>query len=229
MSKILDEDISIYAKMLKKYTFEAEATDFTEKFGQGTSTNSYEEGMIMDYTFVKDGSTQTVSNGYFVRELYYNGASLDFQIEAAEEVFDAVLYLRVSSESYEFFTTKEKDGVTYNYLSDTEFKIVVNGEWDGATPTTWLNYGGLYMPMANIVDREDLAQNKTPFEDVLITVNLHLVKGSNTITLYVDNNNSHGGTYHAEAPIIDCIYIYSSTELTMYDYEFYTRDNVNRG
>jgi uncharacterized repeat protein (TIGR02543 family) len=228
-SKILSSDISVYAKLLKKYTFEAEAVDFTGKTGQGTSTNSVEEGMIMDYTFVAGGNTTTVSNGYFVRELYYNGAYLDFEIDAAEEVFDAVLYLRVSSESYEFVTTKEVDGVKYNYLSDTDFKIIVNGEWDGDTPLTWLNYGGLYMPMANLVDREDLAQNKTPFEDCLIAVNIHLKKGRNVITLYVDNNNNHGGTFHAEAPIIDCMYIYSSTELTTTDYKFYEGEKVNRG
>ena len=226
MKKNLTENVSVYGKMLKKYTFEAEAIDFTGKRGQGTSTNSVEEGMIMDSSFVEGGD---VSNGYFVRELYYNGASLDFNIQADAEVDDAVLYLRVSSESYEFATVKEVGGVKYNYLSETDFKIVVNGKWDGDTPLTWLNYGGLYMPMANVMDREDLAQHKTPFEDRLIIRGLHLQKGRNVISLYVDNNNNHGGTFHAEAPIIDCMYIYSSANLSMEDHKFYERPNVNRG
>lgn len=209
----------VYAKMLKQYTLEAEATNFEGKHGQGTSTNSFEEQMIMDASFVKGGN---VSNGYFVRELYYKGAYIDFEIESAEAVDDAVIFLRVSSESYEFFTTKEKDGKTYNYLSDEELLIYVNG----GEP---LQYGGLYMPMANIDEREDLAQNKTPFEDMMIAINVSLEKGRNVITMEVNNNNNHGGTFHAEAPILDCMYVYSSATITMFDYEYYTRENVNRG
>lgn len=227
MKKNLTESTSVYGKLLKKHTFEAEAIDFAGKRGQGTSTNSVEEGMIMDGSFVEGGD---VSNGYFVRELYYSGASLEFYIHSDREVTDAVLSLRVSSESYEFFTIKEKNGVKYNYLSDTEFKIVVNGDWDANDePLSWLKYGGLYMPMANLIDREDLAQHKTPFEDCLIVRDLHLIEGDNIISLYVDNNNNHGGTFHAEAPIIDCMYIYSSAELGMKDHEYYKRPGVNRG
>lgn len=228
MSANLTENTSVYAKFLKKNVIEAESADFTDKTGQGTSTNSFEEQMIMDYTFVEGGATN-VSNGYFVRELYYNGAFLDFEIYSSAEVFDAQLYLRVSSESYEFFTTKTKDGVKYNYLSEDEFKIVVNSDWDGDEPLDWLKYGGLYMPMANLLDKEDLAQHKTPFQDQLITTTLHLQEGRNVITLLVANNNNHGGTFHAEAPILDNLQIYTTSTITFTDYEFYTRENVNRG
>lgn len=224
----LTQDITVYAKMLKKYTFEAEAVDLTDKYGQGSSTNSYEAALIMDSTFVSGGD---VSNGYFLRELYYYGAYIDFVIEAEADVTDAVLYIRASSESYVFFGAKPKEegGVMYNYLSDTDFKIIVNGEWDGEEPLTWLEYGGIYLPMANINEPEDLAQNKTPFENIFIIDGLTLHEGTNIITLLVSNNNNHGGTFHAEAPIIDCIYIYSSVELTMQDYEFYLLDGVKRG
>ena len=224
----LIQDINVYAKMLKKYTFEAEAVDLTGKSGQGSSTNSFEEQLIMDYSFVSGGD---VSNGYFLRELYYYGAFIDFIIEAEEDETDAVLYLRASSESYVFFGAKPKEvgGDIYNYISDTDFKIIVNGDWDGAEPLTWLEYGGMYLPMANINEPEDLAQHKTPFEDIFIIDGLTLHEGTNVITLFVGNNSNHGGTFHAEAPILDCIYIYSSSELTMFDYKFYERDGVNRG
>lgn len=230
----LTQDLTVYAKMLKKYTFEAEAVDFTDKYGQGTSTNAYEEQLIMDYSFVGDGTNtneSTVSNGYFVRQLYYYGAFLDFVIEADADVTDAVLYLRVSSESYVFFGAKSKEegGELYNYMSDTDFKIIVNGQWDGNEPLSWLEYGGIFLPMANLDEKEDLAQHKTPFEDVLIIDNLTLREGTNVITLFISNNNNHGGTFHAEAPIIDCMYIYSSIELTMYDFQFYSLDGVIRG
>lgn len=222
----LTEDIHVYAKFLKKYRFEAESIDFTDKHGQGTSTNSFEEAMIMSGAYVAD---HNVSNGFFVRELYYNGAALDFEITSDVEVFDAIMYLRVSSESYEFMTTDTYNGKTYNYLSDQEFKIIINGDWDGDEPVEGceLKYGGLHMPMANLINREDLADEKTPFEDMFIAENIHLNAGVNLITLYVNNVNNHGGTFHAEAPIIDCMDIYSSSTLTATDYEFYTRPNVN--
>jgi hypothetical protein len=224
----LVQDMTVYAKLLKKYTFEAEAVDLTDKYGQGTSTNSYEEGLIMDHTFVSGGD---VSNGYFVRELYYYGAYIDFIIESEADVTDAVLFIRASSESYEFFGARPKveGGDMYNYLSDTDFKIIVNGVWQDGEPLTWLEYGGMYLPMANIEEREDLAQNKTPFENIFIIDGLTLHEGTNIITLFVSNNNNHGGTFHAEAPIIDCIYIYASCNLTMFDYQFYLKENVKRG
>jgi uncharacterized repeat protein (TIGR02543 family) len=224
----LTQDMTVYGKMLKKYTFEAEAVDLTDKTGQGTSTNSFEEQLLMDSTFVSGGD---VSNGYFIRELYYYGAFINFVIEAEADETDAVLYIRASSESYEFFGAKPKEagGEIYNYISDTDFKIIVNGNWDGEVPLTWLDYGGIYLPMANIEEREDLAQNKTPFENIFIISGLTLHQGRNVITLFVSNNNNHGGTFHAEAPIIDCIYLYSSCNLTMFDYKFYLRDGVNRG
>lgn len=229
MNANLTEDVSVYAKFLDRYTFEAESIDFTGKSGQGTSTNSYEEQMIMSYSYIKDGSPQTVSNSYFVRELYYNGASLDFIIESDRDVDDAVLYLRVSSESYQFMTTKTKNGKTYNYLSDTEFIISINGSWDGDTPTSWLSYDGLYMPMANTISPADLDRDKTPFEDCYIASKIHLDKGSNAVSLFVNNNNNHGGTFHAEAPIIDCMYFYTSASLSATDYEFYKKPGVQKG
>lgn len=228
MSANLTENVDVYAKFLDKNTIEAESADFTDKEGQGTSTNSFEEQMIMNYDFVTDGKNN-VSNGYFVRELYYPGAFIDFTIVSSKAVTDAVLYLRVSSESYVFFTTKQYNGKEYNYLSEDEFKICVNTEWNGDEPVDWLKYGGLYMPMPNLIDREDLSKGKTPFEDMLITTNLNLREGENYITLLVTNNNNHGGTFHAEAPIIDAMHIYTDATLTWTDYEFYTRPNVNRG
>jgi len=224
----LTQDITVYGKMLKKYTFEAEAVDLTDKHGQGTSTNSFEEELIMDDSFVDGGD---VSNGYFLRELYYYGAFIDFVIESDADVTDAVLYLRASSESYQFFGAKPKEegGPIYNYMSDTDLKIIVNGQWNGTEPLTWLEYGGIYLPMANLDEPEDLAQNKTAFENILIIDGLTLHQGTNIVSIYVSNNSNHGGTFHAEAPIIDCIYIYSSSNLTMFDYQFYLLDGVKRG
>ena len=228
MNANLTADTSVYGKFLDRKRFEAEACDLTEKPGKGTSTELFEDQLICDYKYVTNGETN-VSNGYFVRALYYNGASLDFIVESDRDVTDAVLSLRVSSESYEFFTTKEYNGVVNNYLSETEFKIAINSEWDGNGPTDYLKYGGLYMPMANTQDIGDADYNKTPFEDRIITTTLSLQKGGNSISFFVANNNNHGGTFGAEAPTIDCFDIYTDAELYMEDFEFYNRENVQRG
>ena len=186
--------------------------------------------MLFDYHWIGDGTNtgdSFVSNGFFIRELYYNGASVDFEIESSKEVFDAVMYLRVSSEHARFESHPTVDGVEYNYLSSEEFKVVVNGDYDGDTPLDWIDYPGLYMPMANLVAIEDLSEGKTPFMDCFISKEIHLVEGMNYISFYVDNNYSHGGTFRAEAPMIDCMYLYSDAELSMFDWEYYTRPNVN--
>ena len=217
-----------YGKFLVRQTFEAEATNLEGKIGMGTSTNSFEESMLFDYGWVRDGTPETVSNGWFIRELYYNGATLDFEIESDKDVDDAVMYLRVSSEHDRFVSHPVVNNVEYNYLSKDEFKIVVNGEYDNdGRPVTWLDYPGLYMPMANLVAVEDLSDDKTPFEDCFISSQISLSKGTNFITLMVDNYNSHGGTFQAEAPMVDCMYLYSDATLSMFDWEYYTRPNVN--
>lgn len=229
----LTQDTTVYGKILQKYTFEAEAVDLTGKSGMGSSTQSFEEQMIYSYTFIGDGTNtgdSFVSNGWFIRELFYNGASITFEIEAAEDIQGAVLYLRVSSDTDQFATIKEKNGKKYSYLSSEEFKIAVNEDFDDLTgPTGWLDYDGLYMPIANLEAPGDLEKGKSPFENCFISANINLQKGYNTITLYVDNNNSHGGTFQAEAPLIDCMYIYAPANLTMFDNEFYLRDNTIKG
>ena len=235
MNATLAEDKTAYAKMLKRYTFEAERVDFTGKTGQGTSTNSFEEAMIFGQSFVGDGSgtgVNFVSGGLFVRELYYNGANLVFEIGSNRAIDDAIIVLRVSSECYEFKQTREVNGVKYNYMTDQDFRIFVNPEYDdsGKPSSDSVAYGGLLIPMANLVEKEDLSGKKTPFEDIEIPVKVSLKRGMNTIMLYVDNRNNKGGTYHAEAPMIDCMYIYTTEEanLFMNEYDFYTRPNVQK-
>lgn len=224
----ITDDMTLHAKMLKGATLEAEKVDFTGKKGQGTSTNSVEEQMIYGQKFVGDGTgagDSFVSNGLFVRELYYNGAFLEFEFDVDKDVEGAIIVLRVSSESYEFMTTKELNGKSYNYLGDQEFRIIVNS----FDKNDSLKYGGLYIPMANLVEKEDLSAKKTPFENMEISVRVNLSEGTNRIILLVDNNNNHGGTFHAEAPMIDCMYIYADAEITQNDFGFDTMPGVNKG
>lgn len=216
----LTADTSVYGKMLKRYTFEAEMTDLTGKYGKGTSSEYFEEQLIINKNYVTGG---TVSNDYFVRALYYNGASLEFEVNAEKEVDDAIIYLRVSSEGYLFQTNKEENGKTYNILSDEELQIFVTDESGNSVQ---IKYGELVMPYDPDKSEADL-EPKAPFEDCFIAAKVHLSAGVNKIELYVNNNNSHGGTFGAEAPMVDCMYIYSSVKLSLLrDYEFYKRDGV---
>ncbi len=225
--KRLTTDISVYAKMQTRSTFEVEATYLEDMYGQGSSTQSWREGVIHGAAFIRGGD---VSNGYFIRELYYNGAKLTFEIDSSHAEEDAVLDLRVSSECYEFVGARKKPAellkpgenpdYVYNYISGEDFTIWVNQEA--------VEYDGLYLPMANTTTYADLDRDKTPFVNIRIG-KIHLQKGINTIILEVTNNNDHGGTFNAEAPIIDCIYIYSAYTLYMEDYKYYEEPRVVTG
>ena len=53
-----------------------------------------------------------------------------------------------------------------------------------------------------------------PFTDFIISVNVNLVEGKNTIALITDNALLMGGTMGATAPMVDCIKINTYAILT---------------
>lgn len=191
--------MNFYAKWLKGYTFEAEYTNLTDppKRGQGTSDNCSGTQLIQSPSDVLGNGTEMgMSNGYYVGKLYYNGAFLDFEIDAAAAVDDAVLVLRLSVDWYDMF------------LDEDSWQIIVNG-----TP---LEYGDLDLTGA-VSENENGDMFKRPFENYEISVPLQLVEGQNTIRLYTNNSKNHGGTFNAETPLIDCIYLYSDVELSWFE------------
>lgn len=186
--------MDFYAKWLKGYTFEAEFTDLEGKRGQGTSDNTSGVGLIQSVKDVLGNGTEMgMSNGYYVGKLYYNGAFLQFDINAAADVDDAVLVLRLSVDWYDMAFT------------DNEWQVEVNGER--------LQYGS---PVLNgaISEAENGDMYKRPFENYVLDVPLQLHEGKNTIKLITNNSKNHGGTFNAETPLIDCLYIYSDTEVS---------------
>ena len=130
-----------------------------------------------------------ISNGAMIWSMLYNGASLEFEINSSVAVDDAVLVIRMSP-----------DGFDYE-LDDTDWQVLVNGER--------LEYGHLCMPQGD----EWAELEKRPLVNYVMTVSLNLKAGPNTIQLLTTNNYEHGGTYHAETPLIDCLTIYSSSTL----------------
>ena len=198
-----DESQSAYAKWFKTYTFEAEYTQFTdlpeddntanefgEKIGQGYSSNVYGLGLIFKDD---DKADCKASNGYYVTDLYYYGAYLEFDVASDKDVNDAVLIARLTAEYFDMT------------FSPDNYTIEVNGEA--------INY----QPIAinNVITGRDNPK-KRDFSNFNITSSLSLKKGNNVIKMITKNSTKHDaqGTMNAEAPMIDCLYAYSDAALT---------------
>lgn len=109
---------------------------------------------------------------------------------------DAVLYLRLSAEYYDA------------KLTDDTFLVEVNGE---ALSFNDIVFDGVITEMSS--------QEKRPFTNYGIGT-ISLKEGENTVRLTVNNSNAPGttGTMRATAPMFDCIYVYSTSALTMEKY-----------
>ena len=201
------ESLTFYTKWLKGYAFEAEYVNVFEengdgKHGQGTSDQTSGLGLIISGDTLLNSQEMGISNGYYIGKLYYNGANIVFNITAEEEVDDAVLYLRLTPDWFDF------------HLDDFTYQVIVNNER--------IEYGNLDLegaiPYQGATDEDGNPINgdmyKRPFENYLISVSLHLQEGENTIVLYTNNSNDHDGTFNAETPLVDCIYIFTDTTLT---------------
>ncbi len=183
-----EEDTSLYAGWRKIYVFEAEYTDLEGRQGNGYSGNTSGVGLIG-----KDTSDAGASNGYYVSCLYYDGAYLTFNITSDREVSDATIVLSLSAEF---------DDVI---LTDDMYFVDVNGE----TYNVEASLTGAYSVT------EDGEHKKRPFTQHTIATKVHLNEGENVIEL-VTNNSEHmsGATMEATAPMVDCLILYTSAELT---------------
>ncbi len=192
---------TLYAQWLKGYTFEAEYTYLDGKPGQGSSDNCMGVDLIQTPKDVLgNGTKMGMSNDAYVGKLYYNGAYLDFYIYSEKEVTDAVLVARLTPDLFDMRFT------------DETWQVLVNGE-----P---VKYGRLNLTGAvaqTDFDEEGNTINgdmfKRPFANYVITTALHLQEGENVIRLLTNNSEDHGGTFNANTPLIDCVYIYADTEL----------------
>lgn len=195
------ESTTLYAKWLKIYNFEAEYVDVSGKRWQGYSDEGY--GISGDNSIIASPSVMSntselapsVSNGYFVQKLLYNGAFIDFHVYAQEADSAAQLTLRLTS-----------DMVDLNFAGTQDYTIKVNDD-----QTYYLNHN-----LTGSIAEPSGITAKRLFDNYLVGI-VSLKQGDNVIRLLTSNNNMHTGTYHAETPIIDCIYVASSTTLTWTD------------
>lgn len=184
-TSILSDSTSVYAGWKKLYTFEAEDTDFDGKNGFGYSANVSETEMIEE-----DDGSLLASNGHFVSYLYYNGAFLEWKFTASEACDNVTFITRLSAEFFDINVSPSTYDMTVNGTSLTGYDIALTGI--------------------------EGTMKKLPFTDYVISSTVSLVKGENTIKMITKNNNSHpsAGTYHAEAPMIDCIKLATNETLT---------------
>ncbi len=184
-------DATLYALWGKIETFEAEDVDFSEFIGAGYSNAIVGTGGIygedMGAKFLK------ASNGYFVTGLYQkndnaHNTDLVFKIHSTAAVTGATLRLRLSAE----FGDIVLDGA--NWL------VLVNGK-----TVTWKESvslaGSKNSELGGVKSEDCLA-----FADYVISNEVNLVEGDNTVILRVNNNDTgKGGTMHASAPMVDCL------------------------
>ena len=203
-------DTDLYARWFNIDVLEAEYTkltdltyeedpninDFGEKIGHGYSSDVSGTGLIF-----KENANLKASNGYFICDLYYKEAFIQFDITSDKEVTDATLTATLSAEYFDMTFTKD------NWI------VSVNG--------TSIDYGTIVLD--NVPSGRDSA-NKRPFSTHNLTNSLHLNQGKNTIKLITNNSTRHDstGTMAAEAPMIDCLTISSSATI---DFDAHT-DNI---
>ena len=146
---------------------------------------------------IEDGESRNASNGKYVGWLYNEGLTLTFNVTSDAAVDDAKLALRLSAEYYDIT------------LTDSNYTVAVNGN---KVAYSDISFTG--------TDTAEL-----PFADYVLDSEVSLNEGSNVITLTVTNNEKKTGTLYATAPMVDCLYIYSDSDVE-WDQGFPLTDNV---
>lgn len=180
-------DTTIYASWKKQLVMEAEYVDLTGKSGPGFSGTANGNEMI---GWDEKGNLKA-SNEFFVGFLYSNSPSttLTFTFNSVAAASDVDIVVRMSAE---FYTQT---------FSDANYTVSLNG----SALTGWIS--PTFAGTANV-------ETNPPFVDVIIATNRSVNAGANTITLATTNTTSPGGTMQSQSPLIDCVKVASSAELS---------------
>lgn len=213
-------DTTLYARWYDRYTFEAEYTAIKDKTGAGYSGLAGGYNLIVHDTFNAETSKED-NDGYFVTYLYYNKASLEFYINAEEDIDDAVLYLRLSCEIKDLYLTSNDFLVRVGTFNSDNVLVDLDGnplqEKVGDTTVYKGSYSFNPIDIKITVEGANTGYSdvsKQPFANFLITTKLKLKKGLNIIQLMVNNDTYIAGTMNATSPIYDCLYIYSDKHVS---------------
>ena len=160
-----------------------------------TGKNKY--GASGDYEY----GTSRVAG--FAHYLYVEGNTLTWELQSDADATNVTLFMRLSAEygrNYNPLTSEVS-----SWVDGDMFPITVNGT---KVPYSKVN-------LRNI-DLLDTGYDYIPFQDYFVSASVSLQAGLNTIQMKVDNNYSvnGGGTISSSAPVVDCIKLYSSSNLT---------------
>lgn len=203
-----ETNTNYYAKWEGMFTFEAEDTQLTgitdpidKALGlitdSGAKAGSNFSGPANGVNLIKSDSK--ASGGKYVSGLFYREAYLQFEIDSNAAVEGATLRLVLSCEYADIKLT-----------SDT-YKITVNG--------TIIKFDDFTLGNGQSMSTEPGPRGG--WKEIYIN-NIDLKEGENIIRLTVNNNETpagEAGTVDAASPAVDCIKIYSASELTMTEYE----------
>ena len=179
------------------YTLEAELTNLEDKYGSGYSGSTTGTGMVSG----DDTDNKTASNGYYVGWLYYTGAYLSFEFEAAEDIDDLDIIFRLSAQ--------------YNAVDVTGDQIMVGINYDEETNS----YEQTYEFPMQVESYSEFSSKVKDFQDYVVVENISVKKGLNTIELLINNDiKGVGGTMKAAAPLVDCLYLRTAGEITPITY-----------
>ncbi len=205
-SSEISGNITIYAKWTGTYIFEAEHVSLTDPAtgeplqGMGASGGSTGPNMVDPPPPGMEGIN--ASNGYYVTYLYAEGLAIHFMITSDRDVDDAKLIFRITCENAPFAIDPIlNDGKTANGTKYSQYMIKLNKDL-------------VYYETIEITDTTGHASGRRPFSDHVLGVNLQIKKGQNVFSFITANNHGMGGTMSGTAPVIDCIKISTSANLT---------------
>lgn len=191
--------MTLYAKWTGQYIFEAEHVDLSGPDGnglQGMGASGGSVGPNMVDSTPMDHPDINPSNGYYVTYLYSPGLAISFVIESDRAVQDATIVLRVTAETRGYALDPNlNDGYAGNGEIYSQYIISLNEE-PIEYPTIEVEGGW------------------QPFKDFTLTTTANLKEGTNVITLTTANDHGLGGTMAGTAPVVDCIKITTSADLS---------------
>ena len=199
----VNNDLELYAAWevngeteTNRYVFEAEYAPSAITFDGATYSGGAKGKACIGYDY--DGDLKA-SNGYFVHFMYVKyeperdyGSRIEFNFDAAA-AGTISLIMRVSAE----------------YGHEDEDITVNKDEWKAKLNGTQLDYETLVFKDVPIQGLGNKA-----FEDKTLSVNVDVQAGANKLEFITDNQKLLHGTAQATAPMLDCLKIKSSTELT---------------
>ena len=134
--------------------------------------------------------------GSFVHFMYKKGDTLTWKLQSDAAAENVVIMMRLSGE-YGLDST-ETDEVSFSF-TDKQFPVKVNG--------TALDYGKITIHNVN-------PMFWNTFQDYYLSASVNLKAGENIIEMIVDNTDTLNGTIESTAPCVDCIKLFSTSNLT---------------